>query len=326
MSKTKIEWTDDSWNPIRARNVKTGKVGWHCQKISPGCENCYAESMNRRLGTRLSYVPAGEAGLFLDEKMLTQPLRWRKPRRVFVCSMTDLFADFVPDEWIATIFGIMAAAPQHTFQVLTKRSDRMADWFRWAVEQDRGKEEDATPGRLECCWQALVHEAEHHEKGDAGPLHMEHSADPGGPWPLPNVWLGVSAEDQQRLDERVRDLLATPAAVRFVSAEPLLAPMEFRQQWRDYLEGWDTEPTHVCSGDERVCRTKCPEPEQYQTHKIDWVIVGGESGPRRRPMDLGWARSIRDQCRGAGVPFFMKQVDKVIPVPSDLAIREMPRG
>ena len=251
--RTSIEWTDSTLNPIRARNVKTGRIGWHCQKISPGCENCYAESMNRRLGTRLSYVPAGEAGLFLDEKMLTQPLRWKKPRRVFVCSMTDLFADFVPDEWLARMWQTMRKAEGHTFQILTKRAKRMRAWV---------------------------------QSGDEI---------------LPNVWLGVSAEDQQRLDERVPDLLATPAAVRFVSCEPLLGQLNLSVA----LEGTDYEYIH---------------PSQ----PVSWVIVGGESGTRRRPMDLEWARSIRDQCRGAGVPFFMKQVDKVIPVPSDLAIREMP--
>ena len=295
--RTSIEWTDATLNPIRARNVKTGKIGWHCQKISPGCQNCYAESMNRRLGTRLSYVPAGGAGLFLDEKKLTEPLRWRKPRRVFVCSMTDLFADFVTDGWIERVFAVMLLAPRHTFQVLTKRAQRMRDWV-------------STPGRLSevmLSAQSIAFD-EWTVAGRTGLLprsahcdnpHFDITVDCPG-WPLPNVWLGVSTEDQQRLDERAPHLIKTPAAVRFLSIEPMLGPIDASIF---YYSGY-TQPPY--------------------DDVVNWVIVGGESGPRRRPMDLGWARSIRDQCRGASVPFFMKQVDKVIPVPSDLSIREMP--
>src|SRR5262245_57000175 len=126
-----IEWTDATWNPIRARNKTTGKVGWHCEHATTGCEFCYSEGFNKRLGTGLAFKPGHRADieLFLDEAMLTLPLRWKKPRKIFVCSMTDLFADFVRDEWIDKMVAVMALAPQHTYQMLTKRAKRMRDYF-----------------------------------------------------------------------------------------------------------------------------------------------------------------------------------------------------
>lgn len=130
--RSKIEWTDASWTPIRARNVDTGKVGWHCEHVSEGCRHCYAEGINKRLGTGLSYKPGlvgpGGAEIFRDEKMLLAPVRWKRPRMIFVCSMTDLFAEFVSDEMIDRVFAVMALCPQHTFQVLTKRPKRMREW------------------------------------------------------------------------------------------------------------------------------------------------------------------------------------------------------
>src|SRR5258708_16196189 len=123
--RSAIEWTDATWTPIRAR---TDNVGWHCEHVSEGCRNCYAEGINRRLGTGLSFKPALKPALFLDEKMLLAPLKWKKPRTIFVCSMTDLFADFVRDEWIDRMFAVMALCPQHRFQVLTKRAQRMREY------------------------------------------------------------------------------------------------------------------------------------------------------------------------------------------------------
>src|ERR1043166_3823667 len=129
-ANSKIEWTDASWTPIRARNLKTGKIGWHCEHVTSGCEFCYAENMNKRLGTGLSFKPGHrkDIQIFLDETMLLAPLRWKKPRMIFVCSMTDAFADFVKDEWLDKMFAVMALCPQHTFQVLTKRPERMREW------------------------------------------------------------------------------------------------------------------------------------------------------------------------------------------------------
>ena len=187
---SKIQWTDSSWNPIRARNKATGAVGWHCEHVTPGCEHCYAEAMNKRLGTELPFKPGHmkDIELFLDEEMLTAPLRWRKPRKVFVCSMTDLFADFVPDEWIGRIWQIMHSAHSnrgHTFQVLTKRPENMR---RALGPQGIG-------------WYAVVY----------GSV----------PWPEPGIWLGVSVEDRQR-KTRIDSLRDTPAVVRFLSVEPLI--------------------------------------------------------------------------------------------------------
>ncbi|HJQ57599.1 MAG TPA: phage Gp37/Gp68 family protein, partial [Vineibacter sp.] len=212
-----------------------------------------------------------------NEAWLTQPLAWRRPRRIFVCAHGDLFYEDVPDAWIDRVFVVMAQAPQHTFIVLSKRSARMR---RYLVEV-RDKR-PIMPGAF--------------------------------PWPLPNVWLGVSAEDQRRADERIPDLLATPAAVRFISAEPLLAPIDLRHiqaprfvpedheiDWKfDALQTGDYYDFESggfwTSGD-----------GPHRDAAINWVIVGGESGPGARPMHPDWARSLRDQCAAAGVPFFFKQ-------------------
>jgi protein gp37 len=268
---SEIEWTDATWNPVRG-----------CKKVSPGCLNCYAvdaTARQERLGTPgydgLVQLRANGKLDFTGEfrfvpKMLDVPLRWKRARTIFVNSMSDLFGEGVTNEQIAAVFGVMAACPQHTFQVLTKRAERMAEWFDWVVAQDRRLE--GTPGRLHCCWEALRCEAAHHPRGDGGPLHTRYSADPDGPWPLPNVWLGVSVEDRKHGLARIEHLRRIPAAVRFLSIEPLL----------EDLGVIDVTGVH-------------------------WVIVGGESGPDARPMHPDWVRSIREQCVAAGVPFFFKQ-------------------
>lgn len=288
-ANSKIEWTDSTWNPIRARNLKTGKVGWYCEHVTPGCEHCYAESMNKRLGTGLPFKPGHrkDVELFLDEKMLLQPLHWKKPRMIFVCSMTDLFAEFVPNEWIDKIFAVMALTPQHTYQVLTKRSARMREYLTPGLPHRIGME-------------ALAMTLDAHA-GDARSLIGDGIELTGDitylrNWPLPNVWLGVSAERQQEADERIPLLLDTPAAVRFISAEPLLGPLDLTEWIRD------GHPTQQ--------QVDGPLGAHYLRHgspRIDWVIVGGESGPNARPMHPDWARSLRDQCRVAGVAFFFKQ-------------------
>jgi protein gp37 len=249
--KSKIEWTDATWNPIRARQTVPGvafkpKIGWHCEHVSEGCRNCYAETMNRRLGTGLDFKPGhrSDVEIFLDEKMLLAPLRWTKPRRIFVNSMTDTFAEFVKDEWLDRMFAVMALAARHTFQVLTKRPERMREF--------------CTSG-----------------------------------WPLPNVWLGVSAEDQATADERIPLLLETPAAVRFVSLEPLLGPIDLF-----HIEEPSGLTFNALSKKEGI---------SFRGRGLDWAIVGGESGPHARPMHPEWARDIRDQCAAAATPFFFKQ-------------------
>lgn len=253
--RSRIEWTDATWNPIRARNRVTGKTGWHCEHLSPGCAKCYAEGFNLRLGTGLPFKPGHRADveIYLDETMLLQPLRWTRPRLIFSGSMTDLFADFVTDAMLDRIFALMALCPQHTFQVLTKRSARMRAYL-----STKGKE--GAENRIRYCAEFTTPD------GFAFPAWPR-------PWPLPNVWLGVSAEDQTRWDERRADLYSTPAAVRFASFEPLLGPIV--------------------------------DPGSFAN--LDLAIVGGESGPRARPMHPDWARLIRDSCAAAGVAFFFKQ-------------------
>ena len=255
---SKIEWTDATWTPIRARNRETGRVGHFCIHKSPGCANCYAERMQPRFGNpvRFAAQDADKVELFLDEKTLTQPLRWRKPRTIFVCSMTDLFLESVPDEWIDRVFGVMATARHHRFQVLTKRADRMREYL-CRIQDD---EETGTERWADAVCRAVP-------EIDNG-LVDDRCTDV---WPLPNVWIGISAEDRARKD-RIDELRATPAAIRFLSLEPLLEDLG-----------------------------------ELDLTGIDWAIVGAESGPNARPMHPNWARSIRDQCQAAGVAFHFKQ-------------------
>lgn len=268
---TSIEWTEATWNPIRARR-KDGQPnkggGWHCERVSPGCQHCYAERLNeKRFGTGLPYNRKSRdlVDIYLDEKALTQPLHWRRrPRKIFVCSMTDLFGEWVPDEVIDLVFTVMALSPQHTFQVLTKRPERMREYL---TNADR--------------LYVLRSSIEEWLTEDDCRLR----------WPLRNVQCGVSVEDQERADKRIPELLGTPAAVRFLSCEPLLGPIKI---------------SGVCS-----CGTN------YQTgplihgdrhhHELHWVIVGGESGPGARPCDEDWIRGIVQQCQSVRVPVFVKQ-------------------
>lgn len=244
---TNIEWTDETWNPV------TG-----CTKVSSGCAHCYAETVADRFWAT-QYPPVYPGGdpdrerpraftdVWCHPDRLQQPLCWRKPRRVFVNSMSDLFHEAVPDAFIDEVFSVMTAAERHTFQVLTKRSRRMREFCirrPWAAQK--------------------------------------------------NVWLGVSCENQAMADERISMLLQTPAVVRFVSAEPLLGPIEFTSSWLsdDCLD--------------------------HDHRSLDWVIVGGESGSRARICDVEWIRSILGQCRMAGVPCFVKQLGSAPGVSSRL--------
>lgn len=301
-SKTSIEWTKSedgsdgaTWTPIRARNNSTGKIGWHCEHATTGCEFCYAEGMNKRLGTGLPFKPGHrmDVDIFLDEEMLYAPLRWKKPRKIFVCSMTDLFADFVLNGWIMRMFNVMWQCPRHTFQICTKRPERMRAFMtQWGDL----KGEDFKP-KLACGPQAS---RKAHPSG-RGQLYADMLETMGEPpdgfafptfdwmggmigWPAYplNVWLGVSAEQQREWDNRIKHLGATPAAIRFVSAEPLLGPIDCGNAFDPSCDNSPYQP-------------------------IDWVIVGGESGPRARAMKPEWARSLRDQCAEADVPFFYKQ-------------------
>ena len=259
MSKTKIQWSEYSWNPISG-----------CSPVSEGCRNCFAARM---AATRLRDHPryAGLATFSdgrarwtgevrLNHDVLRQPLRWRKSRRVFIASMSDLFHEGVPTPFIADIWDIMAEAYQHTFQILTKRADRLPEVFHYLAKWKNYKT------------------------------------------PLPNVWLGVSVENQAAADERIPWLLQTPAAVWFVSVEPMLEAVNL------HLSSMSADGYRMLSrwyGPDGFDKTGSqPELEQRE---LDWVICGGESGPGARPMHPDWARSLRDQCQAAGVPFFFKQ-------------------
>jgi protein gp37 len=262
MSATsQIEWTDATWNPL---------VG--CTKVSPGCDNCYAET---QINTRFHPAALAKGGKQLEafpapfdqvsirpDRFLIQPLHWETPRRVFVNSLSDLFHDDVPDEFIAKVFAVMALAKQHTFQLLTKRHGRMrsllnSDAF-WALVSEREQDFTYPTGGSEWFWDGQ---------------------------PLPNVWLGVSVENQQWANVRIPVLLDTPAAVRFLSCEPLLGPIDLNRA---------IEPNFARGGWKDLSR-------------LHWVIAGGESGPGARPLHPDWARSLRDQCVAAGVPFLFKQ-------------------
>lgn len=284
-SGSKIEWTDTTWNPVQG-----------CSLVSEGCKNCYAMKFAHRFSgpggryeglTRLgNHGPTWTGKVRLVPEMLDRPLRWRKPRRVFVNSMSDLFHEGLTDNNIQAVFQAMANARRHTFQVLTKRPERMGDimakWWRDGLTLREGYTRR----------------------------------------PLPNVWLGVSVEDQKNADERIPLLLQTPAAVRFVSAEPLLGPVDLRAYLHD---GW-------CRVDERIEDGDDPEAGSHpdkgdcicfgesDRYRLNWVIVGGESGHGARPMHPDWARNIRDQCQSANVAFHFKQWGEWIhderPVPS----------
>lgn len=311
-----IEWTDATWNPI------TG-----CTLVSEGCRHCYAAQL---AATRLKNHPsrqglarlnaAGEAKFTgevrFNEQWLADPLRWKRPRMIFVCAHGDLFHEDVPDEWIDRVFAVIALAPQHTFQVLTKRTKRMRRYF--AHDGGFGRW-----GYIEACAREII---SRRSGRIAQGLTLAHF----GGSNLPNVWLGTSIEDQATADARIPDLLDTPAALRFVSAEPLLGPVDLTHiqdgvdddfsdcgghpdphypidsvGWgrTDALTGYYWSTTQTPDG---VVDRANEQVVIYQP-TIDWVICGGESGPHARPMHPDWARSLRDQCVAAGVPFFFKQ-------------------
>ncbi|MDJ0631062.1 MAG: phage Gp37/Gp68 family protein [Rhodobacter sp.] len=296
---TKIEWSDATWNPI------TG-----CTLVSPGCENCYAAELAasrfKNHPSRIGLARRNAKGVAkftgevrFNEGWLTQPLHWRKPRMVFVCAHGDLFHEDVPDDWIDRIFAVMALCPQHTFQVLTKQPKRMRKYI--SDIEDSEIAEFATDywqqekGR----WQLMPSTIGRYRNRTEFGNEIETWVDV---WPLPNVWLGVSVEDQKHADERIPALLQAPAAIRFISAEPLLGPIDLRNSCDGH---------HFLNALTGVRSLDSPDgkqaPDNNDWSGLDWVIVGGESGKHARPMHPRWARSIRDQCQAADVPFFFKQ-------------------
>jgi protein gp37 len=240
LGKTKIEWTEYSWNPVSG-----------CTPISEGCQNCYAKRMANRLRGRCGYPADEPFKVTLHKDRLEEPLRWKKPRRVFVCSMGDLFHEDVSRWMRFEVMDIILQAKQHTFLILTKRPANMKEFFEWYYSK---------AGRT-----------------------IE---------TIKNLWLGVTAENQQRADERIPILLQIPAAVRFVSVEPMLGPVDL-----SLSDGVDLS---VSVG------TGLKPGKSYLINSLDWVICGGETGPGARPMRLNWVRSLRDQCQTAGISFFFK--------------------
>jgi protein gp37 len=314
--KTGIQWTDATWNPT---------VG--CSVLSPGCKRCYAMRMAARIEAMGGVGGARYAGLTiptkagpiwngtvrLAEDALSLPLRWTKPRMIFVNSMSDLFHESLPDEAIDRVFAVMALAPQHTFQILTKRAERMRDYVETMERCFHG-----SPETFARRWgQAAV---------DVTYSPCAAGAIEDVAFPLPNVWLGVSVEDQPNADERIPDLLATPAAVRFLSCEPLLGPVDLTR-WTANLcpNCLHPECSPTLRADSAEVFSRCGSfVMETPRSLIDWVIVGGESGPGARPMHPDWARSLRDRCAAAEVPFFFKQWGEWAPGEAFGAIEDGP--
>lgn len=269
MAETQIEWADAVWNPV------TG-----CTPISEGCEHCYARRMAYRLRGRYGYPEDNPFCVTLHPERLGEPRKISGDgKRIFVCSMGDLFHPSVPDEFIARVWAVMQLEVRHYFIVLTKRPERLLEIYPRLQELMEIHAEDSLKQAAPCTY---------------------------GPWPLPNVWIGVTAENQQRADERIPILLQIPAAVHWVSCEPLLGPIDLSP----WLKDWSCP---VCSGTGVVrfgmATKRCPK----QCHRswkegcqLHWVICGGETGPNARPMHPDWVRSLRDQCQAASVPFFFK--------------------
>ena len=415
MAATSIQWTNFSINPFRAR-LGNGD-GHYCEKLSPGCKQCYSSRLQPRFRMPQFQEQRG-AGVehYLDSRKLQQVLDRKKPTKIFWCDMTDMFGAWVPNEWIAACFGVMAATPQHTHQVLTKRAERLPEVF-------------ASVFGLESFEATVAREAERHgvtwdARGSTAHLYSSVPADLASRrawrWPLPNVHLGVSAEDQQRADERIPHLLQCPAAVRFVSAEPLLGPIDFRGwgdhaphppddklkdttwssfQWEEWIPAslrkliedfwsesygrgpWSWLRDHAIQQVPRTGArgTFAAEHSSWLTtnkmatrgvtgryvhlwnnigrvvtdageihpasggsgsgwlskwldrtggyrHKLNWIIVGGESGPGARECNVEWIRSIVKQCRERDLPVFVKQLGATIRVPESEQIGDVASG
>lgn len=317
MGDTAIEWTrgedgseGKTWNCIRG-----------CSRTSPGCGGgtpgplkggCYAEAIAERFsGPGQPFEGFAVRGkgwtrkVALVPEKLAEPLSWRKPCRVFANSMSDLFHDELSNEEIAAVFGVIAAAPHLTFQVLTKRAERMRDWFVWArgafTERQRGiaSAPNTTRAMIDAAFEYLG--AVWKPRLDAAWRHVE-----ADPWPLPNIWIGVSVEDQVRAEERIKPLLETPSVVRFLSVEPLLGPVDLTRIVEKRFDDMRI-PAHVeFDGLRGFCGYAKDGSEDRRG--IDWCIVGSESGRGARPMAPEWARKIVDDCIAAGVPIFTKQI------------------
>jgi protein gp37 len=278
-ANSKIEWTDKTWNPLRGCSMAKGsELG--------GCLNCYAARMAARNLPELKSPTTGDpfarilptgprwtGEVELIEHLLDAPLHWRKPQRIFVNSMSDLFHETVPFEDVAAIYGVMLAVPQHTHQILTKRPEIRIEFHQWLQEQ-------LLINDLRSVSDYLIAQAGARLGKSLPGGHSE--------WRAPHIWEGVSVEDQATADTRIPLLLETPAAIRFLSYEPALQQVDFSR----YMPR----------------RPSQQRDEEMRSAGIDWIIVGGESGPRARPFDIAWARNAIKQCRDAGALCFVKQL------------------
>lgn len=304
MKNHKIQWLNpenmkgETWNPV---------IG--CSKKSDGCKNCYAEIMARRLAYMeqknyqkvLKCENVAGGGEFEDpdqwefdgwngntvfaEEAIYKTLKWKKPRMIFVCSMGDLFHDTVKEEWIDKVMTIIAASPKHIFLVLTKRPDRMAEYF------SAGKDVLSERWSNQCYELGISDDS---EDPDSGACYISnrcngHTKKETTGWPLTNLWLGTSTENQEQSDKRIPYLLKCPAIVKYVSIEPMLGAIDL------------------------VSKESLRFSNKPFLKYLDWVIVGGESGHKARPMHPDWVRSIRDQCKKAKTPFFFKQWGELLP-------------
>ena len=272
---TKIEWADSTWNPV------TG-----CTPISAGCKNCYAKSIANRFKGTCGYPADDPFKVTFHEKRLELPLKWKNPRKIFVCSMADLFHIDVHIEWLSKIFDVIKKCPQHTFIMLTKRPKRM-DTFIVA-------------------WTGGYHHKIKYADINDAPIYK----------PLPNLWLGVTVEDQKAADERIPILIHIPAAKRFVSVEPMLEYVD--------LEYISTGPSTYMDalGGYKIDNNLPGVTSSIQG--LDWVIVGAETGSNARYMNPNWATIVRSQCNDKEVPFFFKKMSGGVPIPDELKIREWP--
>lgn len=305
--KSAIEWTDSTWNPVRG-----------CSRVSDGCAGCYAESIARRFsGPGKPYeglihsTGRWNGKIHLAEDHLLDPISWGKGRRIFVNSMSDLFHEAIPFEYIDKVFAVMACTTRHTYQVLTKRPQRMLEYFnrlRWNGYTDDQGDYDGCTYDEQIRWHGGPHRlAGLPDQVKPSVVYDEWKPNQGrggydncGPlWPLMNVWMGISCEDQETAEERIPLLLKVPAAIRFLSCEPLLGKIEFDGRWVDF----------------------------------DWVIIGGESGHGARPMEQQWAIDLVAQCQAVETAVFMKQGSQAnwpdfknfASFPPELQVRQWPK-
>lgn len=297
MGKTTISWTEETWNPIKG-----------CSRISPGCEHCYAETIAKRFsGKGLAFDGyATKRGwtrkVSLLPHVLAKPLGWRDPKLVFV-SMSDPFHEKLTNDEIAAMFGVMTAARKHTFQILTKRAKRMAEWFAWVAKRELPLQTIQWSPRLYCRARA-IELFEDHEINERYVNRGLGTEPVPLSWPLDNVWLGVSAESQEYADERIPHLLDCPAIVRFVSCEPLLGHINLQRIRHPRLSSGYIDALMGCSSSARGRNVRFREP------RLHWVIAGAESGADARACEVDWLRSLRNQC-WPSTKFWLKQAESV---------------